>query len=134
MARVNIKINERKIAQMGTPVGPVGKWVRGKVRETTMVARVEAPMRSGRLRNSIGDYYLGANRYAIRASAPYAKFVTFGTGPHEITPRRPGGYLRFFWDRVGAVVYRTRVWHPGHPQPNNFLERAVNRVFGPYFL
>jgi len=130
---VNIKINERKIAQLGTPAGPVGKWVRSKVRETTMVARIEAPSRTGRLRNSIGDYYLGGNRYAIRTKVPYARYVYFGTAPHEIVPRRPGGYLRFFWEKAGAVVYRKRVWHPGITKPNNFLERAVDKVFGPYF-
>ena len=36
-----------------------------------------------------------------------------GTPAHDIRPRRPGGMLRFYWNRVGRVVHFKRVRHPG---------------------
>lgn len=36
-----------------------------------------------------------------------------GARAHKIRPRNPGGTLKFYWARVGAVVYFKSVNHPG---------------------
>lgn len=36
-----------------------------------------------------------------------------GARAHTIRPRNPGGTLRFYWERVGYVVYFKSVKHPG---------------------
>lgn len=51
-----------------------------------------------------------------------AIFVTGGTRPHMIFPRRPGGVLRFTVS--GQVVYARFVNHPGN-KPNPFLKDAL---------
>jgi hypothetical protein len=58
----------------------------------------------------------------ITVNHPAALFVTLGTRPHRISPRRPGGVLRFTVD--GRVVYAKYVNHPGN-RPNEFLRDAL---------
>lgn len=43
----------------------------------------------------------------------YALPVHEGASAHLIRPRNPNGALRFYWDRVGYVVYFKGVKHPG---------------------
>lgn len=94
-----------------------------------------APFASGDLRNSIG-YTFGAYRaensnvrgvtasgvggdpeltvtvHAGDANAWYAALVEFGTSPHTIKPRRPGGLLNIHGRLIESVS------HPGgSPQP-----------------
>jgi hypothetical protein len=132
MSRVRITLYHHKIAAMGTPVGPVGKWTRQQVRLIAAEARVEAPKRTGRLAASIGDEYRGGGKYYVTASAPYVGYVVDGTKPHEIRAKNHRT-LKFFWARVGRVVYPVRVWHPG-TKPNNFLLRATDRVLGRHYV
>lgn len=46
------------------------------------------------------------------AGLDYAKFLEYGTRPHEIVPKR-ARFLRFEVD--GRIVYAKRVNHPGNP-------------------
>lgn len=58
----------------------------------------------------------------IKVSHPAAIYVLNGTRPHRISPRRPGGVLRFTVG--GRVVYAKYVNHPGtKAQP--FLQEAL---------
>lgn len=78
-------------------------------------ARSRAPVRTGRLRRSIGLRREDSSRYVVEASAPYAGYVEYGSGPHIIEPRR-AFLLRFSVD--GEIRYAKRVRHPGSsPQP-----------------
>lgn len=79
--------------------------------EAEMISRV--PVKTGRLRNSIGirvqgeSVIIGPNM----VEAPYAGYVEFGTRPHQIRPRKPGGSLVF---KVGdKTVFARVVNHPG---------------------
>jgi hypothetical protein len=48
--------------------------------------------------------------------APYGGFVEFGTKPHTIRPKKPGGYLVFTVG--GTKVFARQVKHPGSaPRP-----------------
>jgi hypothetical protein len=57
---------------------------------------------------------------------PLGKWITGGTRPHVITPKGPGYPLRFFWAKLGRVVYAYRVNHPG-TKANPFVKRAYDR-------
>jgi hypothetical protein len=57
---------------------------------------------------------------------PYAAAVHFGARPHPIVARR-AKFLRFFWPKVGHVVFFRRVNHPGN-KSMPFLETP--RRFG----
>lgn len=50
------------------------------------------------------------------------KSLIYGSKPHEIRPKKPGGVL-VFKDRNGNLVMTKRVWHPG-TKPHDFLGRA----------
>lgn len=86
-----------------------------------MEARV--PVDTGNLRNSLG-IRVESNRVIIGPDpvvAPYAGYVEFGTGPHEIRPKKPGGVLVFQIN--GTTVFARVVHHPGtRAQP--FVEEA----------
>ena len=71
------------------------------------------PVKSGVLRRSLGirvdtdKVTIGPNEH----QAPYAGYVEFGTKPHVIRPKEPGGVLVF---TVGGKKVVTRlVHHPG---------------------
>lgn len=87
-------------------------------------ARRRVPVRSGRLRESIGFEVRitdGQARLENFATAPHAKWVHDGTRAHEIRPRHARA-LRFH--AGGRVVFSQRVWHPG-TRGTKFLEKAV---------
>lgn len=81
-----------------------------------MEARV--PVRTGKLRGSL-SIRVDTDKVTIGPNeniAPYAGYVEFGTKPHTIRPKRPGGVLAF--DVGGRTVFTKQVNHPGtRPQP-----------------
>lgn len=83
-------------------------------------ATIATPVRTGRLRAGNQLIVEGASNWTAVArlvnDTDYAWPVMKGTPPHVITPRKPGGVLRF--ETGGQVVYATHVNHPGtRPQP-----------------
>lgn len=61
---------------------------------------------------------------STKNAVPYAPYLEFGTRPHVIRPKSPGGLLRFFWGKAGKWVALRKVNHPGN-RTYNFLRRAV---------
>lgn len=82
-----------------------------------------APTRTGALRRAITVRPSGL-RAAVDVNVPYATFLTEGTRPHPIVARR-ASVLRFFWGRIGKVVYFRRVNHPG-TKPNLWYRDALD--------
>lgn len=87
-----------------------------------------APVDTGQLQRRTGVEVTSATTQRITAEAridvDYAQFVTMGTAPHVIRPRRPDGVLVF---QVGSqTVFTRRVNHPG-TQANPFYDDVVNR-------
>lgn len=84
-------------------------------RETTNIAKHRAPRKTGRLSNSIGSS-VRVSRISVRGKVgsrvKYAATVNNGSRPHVIRARRRKA-LRFHWERLGRVVYFTKVNHPG---------------------
>lgn len=83
-----------------------------------------APVKSGKLRDGIsiekspGYRHIGPN-YNL---TPYATFVSEGTEPHVIEPKKPDGVLAF---KVhGRMVFTKKVNHPG-TKPNPYIEDSA---------
>jgi HK97 gp10 family phage protein len=71
------------------------------------------PVDTGRLRTSL-RIQVDPNRVTIGPDeniAPYGGYVEFGTKPHDIRPKTPGGVLVFKMN--GRTVYTKKVRHPG---------------------
>ncbi len=99
------------------------------------VAQSIAPVKTGKLRNSIGIRYTSATRAVIGPNVLYGPFLEFGTGSrgefptgtYEIRPKK-GKYLRFT-TQGGKVVYTKKVTHPGiKAQP--YMRPALRQVVG----
>lgn len=59
----------------------------------------------------------------------YAEYVEEGTGlwgprraKYEIRPKNPNGWLRFFDQKTGEIVFAKRVMHPGSPGHHMFAK------------
>lgn len=112
------------------------KLLRLVVRETEIVARrkvLYGPYTHGRLAESLyglvrpdgkGGYY-----GRVGSGLHYAYFVETGAKPHIIMPRRPDGWLRFYWRKVGKVVTFRKVNHPGQ-KGKHYLRDALIEVAG----
>lgn len=83
-----------------------------------------APVKSGKLRGGIyierspGYRHIGPN-YNL---TPYASFVSDGTKPHIIEPKKSDGVLAF--SVGGRMVFTKRVNHPG-TKPNTYIEDSA---------
>lgn len=105
---------------------------------TVLYAKVNAPKRSGHLKQSIHAGMRTATKAQVEASAPYAGYVEGGTKPHLILPVKgrflawnntPGatrltGTLR---SGVRPNIFARQVHHPG-TKPHPFLMPAAERA------
>ena len=101
------------------------------VRRVESTAKQIAPERSGELKRLIradpvrrvGPWQLESGVSSLaRHSAP----VHEGARPHLIRAKNARA-LRFYWPKVGGIVFFKKVNHPGN-RPNPFLRNAVHRV------
>ncbi len=126
---------------------PLRAWLQGRLsaiasnafhrapvsKPTPIHPKSKAPQRvPGKLKHSINTRIEGSGTRLIgvvEATAPYARYVHEGTGPHPINPRRPAYALAFWWEKKGDFVVLPSVNHPGtRPQP--FLRDALVAVMG----
>ncbi len=63
-------------------------------------------------------------RGKIGSKLKYAATVSLGSRPHIIRARRKKT-LKFYWNRVGHVVYPVQVRHPGRRRSNQYMQRAM---------
>lgn len=109
------------------PDGVVRRVTESAAKRIARRAQVLAPVRTGRLRDSIragearrtGPAEMTAE---VTAGAAHAVYVHEGTSPHVIRPRT-GKALRF--TAGGQLVFARSVMHPG-TSPNRFLIQAMN--------
>jgi len=64
----------------------LGEALRKAGERAYSVSRARVPVRTGRLRASIGLTKAGELKYRVRASAPYSRFVEFGTRRMKARP------------------------------------------------
>lgn len=92
------------------------------------LARGEAPVATGRFKQSIRFRTFvdrsgkGSAGFSVSSLQPLSTFIRKGTKPHSIRARR-ARFLRFYWAKLGRVVYFPAVNHPG-TDPNDYLSRA----------
>lgn len=130
MARLDLVfvINQRGFdAEFRMPDGIVGRELRKRGTRVERAAKRQVGVDTGHLRSLIttrvnrsgptGEVEAQVGVFAEPGDG-YATLHHDGTPPHLIEAR-PGKHLRF--QRVGQVMYRERVMHPG-TRPNRFLE------------
>ena len=76
--------------------------------------------RTGELRRSIMRGQKGPWVHFLKATAPHAAYVEYGTKPHRIEAK--GRALRFV--QHGEIRFRRHVNHPG-TKPTHFLDEAA---------
>lgn len=115
------------------PASGPDRHLRKKADAVAIMARANAPVRTGRLkasikvdqnRNELGQYAFG---YQVGTTIAYGGYVHEGTGPSPRWPVRRRAMK--FHGSAGDIVYRDFVLHPGTPaQP--FLQNALIAMVG----
>jgi hypothetical protein len=133
-----IVIHHSLAARQGTD--DAVRFVRKVLREIRYIAR---------LRVASGPYTTGALARSLEARGPfpgpgrvsgsvgsklsYASAVEKGARRHLIFPIPPRKYMKFYWRKVGRVVYFDKVRHPGM-QGKGYLAEAARTVGRRYNL
>lgn len=102
--------------------------LRGQARRFVNLAQEEAPKRTGEFAAKINYRTFSSgdvDSFSVYVPKPLGDWILEGTKPHIIRARR-AKFLRFYWPKVGAVVYRRSVNHPG-TKANPFMSRAYRR-------
>ena len=93
-------------------------------------AKRRAPLRTGRLRDSIRAYLAGTGRGVIEATAPYANYLHEGTGIYgpagTLIVIEPRGKRALHWPGAAHPVRRVR---QRGIRPRDFLRHAVRMYF-----
>lgn len=66
------------------------------------------------------------SKLIVSSTLPRAVWMEKGTRPHFIRPKM-GEFLRFFWPKVGHVVFARLVLHPG-TRPYTFMSRGITKA------
>ena len=112
---------------MVDPTGPVIHDLDRRMTRSQMHARKTVRVRSGLLLSTIrkqpgfAKTYVYVDLIAGKRGMRYTGVEEEGSAPHEIRPRRRKA-LRFTVN--GAVVFRSRVWHPG-TKGSRFLSSSL---------
>ena len=89
----------------------------------------EAPEKTGEFKGKISyRTYQGTSKIGLKISLPLplGLFIVGGTKEHPIPLVAGGKTLRFYWPKMGRIVFFKSVWHPG-TKPNPFLVRGYKR-------
>lgn len=131
MFSVGIKITGKKGFSDMSVMKAIIAWEAEVAPELLAEIRRRAPVspteNGGRLRDSI---YLSRKSSGqglearIMSSAPYAKYVEYGTAAHIIEPRSA---LALHWSGKGSDVFARRVNHPG-TKANPFVQQAIRAL------
>jgi len=104
------------------------EMLRGQGRRFVQYAQEEAPKRTGEFASKIAyrTFVSGdTDELRVYTQQPLGKWILEGTRPHVIRAKN-APILRFYWHKVGRVVYFKSVNHPG-TKPNPFMSRAYRR-------
>lgn len=117
MARSSVRYELNRAEVYRTATEPAIKLVKQAGRRTTSRAKYYAPVDTGRLRGSIGEFDFKVTRDSVRQKVGTTR-VNYAMAQHEgadarvIRPRRAKA-LRFFWERTGRVEMFNSVRWPG---------------------
>lgn len=132
MARVtSVRIVLDPVTVRTIPAELVAPLVADATREVLNRARVQVNVRTGNLRASLRMTMRAGKTFVegkVSTRVKYALYVHDPTAPHTIRAKRPGGFLRFPWQKMGGkVVYFRQVWHPGY-RGNPYLRQPLAEV------
>lgn len=126
MASVTVIMNPVAVNKFKGWAGPVGISVDRLAHMIAVGQKLDAPVRTGRLKAEISvgahgrwaggiQVHVGTNPTAAGTGGRqgYSYLQNEGTLPHKIRARNAPA-LRFFWVKVGRVVHFQSVNHPGH--------------------
>lgn len=119
---VKVVFNKPAMDEMlRNPSGMVGRYIAERARRVVVAAKMQAGVKTGRLKNSIHMRHMRggpAGQYVmVGSNLHYALLHHEGTKPHLIVPNR-STVLRF--SSGGRVIYTHAVRHPG-TRPNRYL-------------
>jgi hypothetical protein len=119
---VKVVFNKAAVDQMlKSPSGMVGLYIAERARRIVVAAKMQAGIKTGRLKNSIHMRHMRggpAGQYVmVGSNLHYALLHHEGTKPHLIVPNR-SNVLRF--SSGARVIYTHAVRHPG-TRPNRYL-------------
>lgn len=126
---VSVKVTLNPIALnflLRSPSGAVGVFILSLAEKTVLLAKTMAPVKTGRLRSSIGlvSFKPSVNgmeaRIAVNVS--YAQAVNYGVAGGRTIRAKNGGVLKF--PSGGGPVYREQVTQ-GKNKPNPFFWKAL---------
>jgi len=117
------KLQAKLIRLQGVVAGLSGKVIAKLALGLEREMKIEAPIDTGRLRNSI-EAKVETDRATVGTSVRYAKYVAFGSPAHLIRPRDKKALS---WP--GGPGPRRIVHHPGN-KPNPFHLRAAAKLKG----
>lgn len=116
MARIEI----HHIRARNESIQDTMRFMRKVLREIRFIARLSVshgPYTTGALALSIQEKGPFLDGFRIHGSVgsdkPYAAVVEKGSPRHLIFPRPPKRFMKFYWRKVGRVVYLDKVRHPG---------------------
>jgi hypothetical protein len=124
-----VEINAVKVHEFKSWAGPVGRSVSRLALETTFRQKVLANKKTGKMAASlhvIKKTLAKGIAFDAGSKIHYTLFMEQGTKPHKIKAKG-GGYLAFFWPKVGKMVYFRSVNHPG-TRPYRFLTKGMERA------
>lgn len=87
-------------------------------------ARRGCPVDTGELLDSVCEVHHAPMVGRVYVGTDHWHPTEYGSLPHDIRARTPGGVLHFFWEREGREMFLRSVRHPGTPaQP--FMRAAI---------
>jgi len=120
MATVTVIMYPGAVEFMKSWEGEIGRHISRLCDQVKDDQKVLAPKKTGRLAASIsvdkgrGVSGIQATIGAHGKGLGYAMYMEEGTRPHSIRPRNPAGFMKFYWPKVGHVVWFKHVSHPGN--------------------
>lgn len=92
-------------------------------------AKEEAPVSSGRLRQSIQIQEQGENEILVGTNLEYAPYIEFGTEPHypPIEPLKKWVRRKLNVEEDVAYAVQQKIGQEG-TEPNPFMDRAIERT------
>lgn len=112
---IRIKLDSTAVCNI--PMGYAIGWVNATGARIERSAKQMVRVKTGAVRAGIGRKTTrpGGRQVLCRITASHRRSLLEheGAQPHSIDPRNPGGWLKFYWPKVGEVVYLRHVDHPG---------------------
>jgi hypothetical protein len=103
---------------------------RGITEAVAADARIGCPVDEGDLKASIRVTHPSKLVGRVYVGTDHWRPTEYGSLPHPIQARRPGGMLRFFWEKKNRWFIGPRVNHPGTPsqpfmRPATYRQRVI---------